>query len=185
MDLFDIAEENFIISFSIVAGIGILQGGILGRGIRRKFPSLKVHAKLVSLVLLGLFSINAVANIMKFAIPEKFVLNEIEMPTSGEESLWFIINFVGLDAGFGTAMAVFVSITLFLFFRFAELPRVARYFIFSISVILFLVAISGRYSDFIPSSFQVLLYAFYQVGLTLGIFLVTRRKESKVLSELK
>ncbi len=44
MDLFEIAQEHFLISFAIVIGIGALQGGILGRGIRERFPSLKIHA---------------------------------------------------------------------------------------------------------------------------------------------
>ena len=50
MELMSIAEENFLISFAIVLGIGILQGSILAKGIRKRFPSLKVHARIVSIV---------------------------------------------------------------------------------------------------------------------------------------
>ena len=47
MSLFEIAEENFLISFAVVLSVGILQGTILGRGIRKRFPRLKRHARVV------------------------------------------------------------------------------------------------------------------------------------------
>ena len=43
LDILQIAEENFLITFGIVFGIGSLQGAILARGIRRKFPKLKKY----------------------------------------------------------------------------------------------------------------------------------------------
>ena len=45
LDLLQIAEENFLITFGIVFGIGLLQGAILARGIRKKFPKLKKICK--------------------------------------------------------------------------------------------------------------------------------------------
>ena len=36
MDILSIAEENFLISLSIVLMVGLIQGLILGRGIRKK-----------------------------------------------------------------------------------------------------------------------------------------------------
>lgn len=185
MDLFEIAQENFLISFAIIIGIGVLQGGILGRGIRKRFPSLKIHARVVSIILLILFLINASANIIKFAMPEKFSLSEFTVPVTAEEGFSFLINFLGLNAGFGTAVAIFVSVTIVLFFKFAEIHYVARYFIFTLSVITIFVAGVSRFTEFIPTIFQILVYAFYQLGITLGIFIVTRRKETDVLSELE
>ena len=38
LDILQIAEENFLVTFGIVFGIGLLQGAILARGIRRRFP---------------------------------------------------------------------------------------------------------------------------------------------------
>ena len=51
LDILHIAEENFLITFGIVFGIGFLQGAILARGIRKKFPRLKKYAKGISLIL--------------------------------------------------------------------------------------------------------------------------------------
>ncbi|MFB5631322.1 MAG: hypothetical protein ACE5RN_07015 [Nitrosopumilaceae archaeon] len=180
MDILNIAEDNFIISFGIVIVIGLIHGAILGRGIRNRFPSLKKHARIVSLVLLALFSINAVANIIKFAIPEKTPVSEFTIPTTPEEGLSFLINLLGLDAGLGAVIVLFISISLILFFKLAQIPKIARYFIFTLSVIVLLVALLARFTDYIPTSFQVQMYAFYQFGITLGIFLVTRRKEHEV-----
>ena len=183
MDILSIAEDNFLFSLSIVLSVGVIQGAILGRGIRNRFPSLKTHARIVSIALLVLFTINAVANIIKFAIPDKLSLSELEIPTTPDEGVSFLFNVLGLSTGFGTAIAMFVSITLILFFRFAQIPNMARYFIFAISVITISVFLVARFTDYIPTVFQIMMYALYQFGITIGVFIITRRRESDLLSE--
>jgi len=178
LDILSIAEENFIISLGIVIGIGLIHGAILGRGIRTRFPSLKKHARTVSLVLLTLFLINAVANVIRFATPEKIAASDLTIPSTPEEGLFLLINILGLNAGFGAVIILFISISLILFFKLAQIHKIARYFIFALSVIVLLVALIGRFTDFVPTNFQILTYAFYQLGITVGIFLVTRKKET-------
>ena len=34
----------------------------------------------------------------------------------------------------------------------------------------FIIAMLGRFTDYVPSTFQIILYAMYQFGMTLGIF---------------
>ncbi len=183
MDILSIAEENFIISFGIVIGVGLIHGSILGRGVRTRFPSLKKHARIVSLVLLSLFSINAVVNVIRFAIPEKIPVSNLTIPSTPEEGLYLLTNILGLDAGLGAVIVLFISISLILFFKLAKIHKIARYFIFTLSVIVLIVALIGRFTDFVPTNFQILMYAFYQLGITVGILLVTRRKETD-LAEL-
>ncbi len=178
MDILSIAEENFIISFGIVIGIGLIHGAILGRGIRTRFPSLKKHTRIASLVLLTLFLINAVANVIRFATPEKIAVSDLTIPSTPEEGLYLLINILGLNAGFGAVIILFISISLILFFKLAHIHKIARYFIFALSVIVLIVALIGRFTDFVPTNFQILTYAFYQLGITVGIFLVTRKKET-------
>ena len=84
MDILQLAEENFLITFAIVFGIGLLQGAILARGIRQRFPKLKKYAKGVSIILLILFVINASGNITKFADPSKVEMNEFVVPETPE-----------------------------------------------------------------------------------------------------
>ena len=180
MDILSIAEDNFLISYGVVIGIGLIHGAILGRGVRNRFPSLKKHARIASLILLTLFSINAGANIIKFAIPEKITVSELSIPSTPEEALSFLINILGINAGLGAVIVLFISISLILFFKLARIHKIARYFIFALSVIVLLVALIGRFTDFVPTTFQILMYAFYQLGITIGIFLVTRRKESEL-----
>ena len=180
MDILSVAEENFIISFGIVIGVGLIQGAILGRGIRNRFPSLKRHARAFSIVLLIIFSINAIANTIKFATPEKITVSELSMPSTPEEAFSFLINILGLNAGVGAVIILFISITLILFFKLAKIHAIARYFIFALSVIVLIVSLIGRFTDFVPTGFQILMYAFYQFGITLGLFLVTRRKKSEI-----
>jgi len=183
LDLLSIAEENFVISFGISIGIGLMQGAILGRGIRNRFPSIKRHARAVSIVILTIFSFNAAANVIKFAIPDKISVSELTMPSTVEEGFDVLINILGLNAGLGAVIILFISISLILFFKLAKINKIARYFIFTLSVIVLAVALVARFTDFVPTGFQVLMYAFYQFGVTLGIFLVTRRKDNEGLKD--
>ena len=185
MNILDLAEQNFLITFAIVLGIGLLQGAVMGRGIRNRFPSFKRHARAASLSLLALFSINAIFSVLKFAEPTKFSMSEFIIPTTTDEAFVMILDLVGINTGVVTVIATFVSITLIIFLRFADIPNIARVFIFILSSIVLVVSLLGKFTDFVPTTFQILLYAFYQFGITLGIFFITRRKESDVLSEIK
>ena len=185
MDLLQIAEENFLITFGIVCGVGLLQGAILARGIRRKFPKLKKYAKGISIILLILFVINASGNISKFADPSKVSVTEFEIPQTPEGAFTVIIDLLGLNAGVLAVIGIFVTISLILIFKFADISPIARYFIFTISVIVLIVSLLGRFTDYVPTVFQIILYSIYQLGLTIGVFLVMRRKVKDSLEELE
>ena len=185
MNIFDLAEQNFLITFATVLGIGLLQGAILGRGIRNRFPSLKRHAQIVSSSLLALFSINAILSVLKFADPIKFSISEFTIPATTDEAFLLVLNLIGVNTGVGTVIATFISVTLIVFLRFADIHNIARYFIFILSSIVLIASLLGKFTDFVPTTFQIMLYAFYQLGITFGIFFITRRKESDVLSEIK
>ena len=174
-----------MVTFTIVLGIGLLQGAILGRGIRNRFPSFRKHARAVSLSLLALFSANAVFSVLKFAEPDKLSMSEFIIPTTTDDAFVLILDLIGVNTGVGTVIATFVSITLIIFLRFADIPNIARYFIFVLSSIVLIVSLLGKFTDFVPTTFQVWIYAIYQAGITLGIFIVTRRKEADALSEIK
>tara|TARA_B100001123_G_C15223467_1_gene992215 strand:+ start:43 stop:600 length:558 start_codon:yes stop_codon:yes gene_type:complete len=181
LDILGLAEEHYYFTFAIVFAIGLLQGAILARGIRKKFPKLKKYAKGVSIILLVLFIINASGNISKFAEPSKVEFTDFEMPETPDEAYMVLIDLLGLNAGVLAITGIFISITFILLFRFADLNPISRYFIFTISVIVFLVAIIGRFTDYVPTIFQIFLYAMYQFGLTCGIFVVMRRREKNTL----
>ena len=185
MDLLQIAEENFLITFGIVWGVGLLQGAILARGIRRKFPKLKKYAKGISIILLILFAINASGNISKFADPSKVSVTEFEIPQTPEGAFTVIIDLLGLNAGVLAVIGIFVTISLILIFKFADISPIARYFIFTISVIVLIVSLLGRFTDYVPTVFQIILYSIYQLGLTIGVFLVMRRKVKDSLEEFE
>ena len=185
MDLLQIAEENFLITFGIVWGVGLLQGAILARGIRKKFPKLKKYAKGISIILLILFTINASGNISKFADPSKISVTEFEIPQTPEGAFTVIIDLLGLNAGVLAVIGIFVTISLILIFKFADISPIARYFIFTISVIVLIVSLLGRFTDYVPTVFQIILYSIYQLGLTIGVFLIMRRKVKDSLEEFE
>ena len=185
MELFEIAEANYAISYSSVFLVGILQGIILGRGIRNRFPSLKRHARIVSVILLVVFTFSAIVNVIKFTNPEKISLSELTLPQTTAEFFSIVIDILGINAGFGAAVGIFITVSLIVIFRFAKLHPISRYFLFALSVIVVLVAIIGRITDFVPTQFQIFAYAFYQFGITLGLFGISVRKEKEDLPEFK
>ena len=185
LDILQIAEENFLITFGIVFGIGSLQGAILARGIRKKFPKLKKYAKAISIILLILFAINASGNISKFADPSKVEMNGFKIPQTPEGAFTMIVDLLGLNAGVLAVVGIFITISLILIFKFADIPPIARYFIFTISVIVLIVSLLGKFTDYVPTVFQIILYSIYQLGLTIGMFLVMRRKVNDQLEELE
>ena len=185
LDILQIAEENFLITFGIVFGIGSLQGAILARGIRKKFPKLKKYAKGISITLLILFAINASGNISKFADPSKVLVTEFQIPQTPEGVFTMLVDLLGLNAGVLAVVGIFITISLILIFKFADIPPIARYFIFTISVIVLIVSLLGKFTDYVPTVFQIILYSIYQLGLTIGMFLVMRRKVNDQLDELE
>ncbi len=185
LDLLQIAEENFLITFGIVFAVGLLQGAILARGIRKKFPKLKKYAKGISITLLILFAINASGNISKFADPSKVSVTEFAIPDTPEGVFSIIIDLLGLNAGVLAVIGIFVTVSLILIFKFADISPIARYFIFTISVIVLIVSLLGKFTDYVPTVFQIILYSIYQLGLTIGMFLVMRRKTDDKLEEFE
>ena len=112
MDILQLAEEYYYYTFAVVFGIGLLQGAILARGIRKKFPKLKKYAKGISIILLILFSINAAGNISKFAEPAKVEFTEFVIPETPESAFLLLIDVLGLNAGVIAVTGIFISITL-------------------------------------------------------------------------
>ena len=110
MDILQIAEQNYALSYLIVFVVGTLQGSILARGIRNRFPKLKQHARIVSSVLLAVFSLSAIVNVIKFASPEKISLNELTTPSSVDEFFLLLVNVLGVNAGISAAVATFITV---------------------------------------------------------------------------
>ena len=80
----------------------------------------------VSLSLLVLFSANAVFSVLKFAEPDKLSMSEFIIPTTTDDAFVLILDLIGVNTGVGTVIATFVSITLIIFLRFANIPNIAR-----------------------------------------------------------
>ena len=132
LDILQIAEENFLITFGVVFGVGLLQGAILARGIRKRFPKLKKYAKAISIILLILFAINASGNISKFAYPSKVEMSGFEIPQTPEGVFTMIVDLLGLNAGVLAVVGIFITISLILIFKFEDIPPLAIYFIITI-----------------------------------------------------
>ena len=174
MDILAVVQEHAIESALTVLVVGILQGAVLARGVRNRFPKLKRHTRTVSAIFLILLTISAAINVVKFANPEKY---EFVMPDNftGETLAWAVFSLIGLDGSLASSVIIMLSVTVFLIFRTARMHTVTRYFIFTLSVVTFGVFLAARFTDFIPNVLQLLLYAAYQVGIALGAFAVSRR----------
>lgn len=176
-ELLALAEEHYILTFLLVSSIGLLQGSMVARGIRNRFPSVRAHTRIASIVLLIVFSLNALFSIVQFATIEKIDFDSANQIDSFENVASFTASVFGIDGGFLSIVAVSVTLVLTLLFRFTELAKIVRYFVLIISVIMLLVAFVGRIGGYTPTEFHVAMYALYHVGLVSGVYLVMRRRK--------
>jgi hypothetical protein len=167
--------------FSLVAilsafGIGLLQGIILGRAILLRFPRLQNNVKKVSVSLFVLFLANAILSVPRFASPEKIDFSSIPSSASFPELASIIFLIFGVNTGFLAVLAISVTIMTLVLLKMTSIHGVAKVFVFFFSILILLLTGLSRFTDLTPSSFEVLLYFLYQLGLTIGILAGTVRK---------
>ena len=169
-------DPVFSIAFVLSAfAIGLFQGIILGRAILVRFPRLQNHVKTVSISLFVLFLVNAILSVPRFASPEKIDLFNLSASNTEEfASLIFLI--FGMSTGFLTVLAISITVMTFVLLKFTHLHGIAKGFVFFFSALLLLFTGLSRFTDLTPSSFEVLLYFLYQLGITIGILIGTFRK---------
>jgi len=156
-------------------GIGLFQGIILGRAILVRFPRLQNHLKKVSVTLFILFLINAILSVPRFASPEKIILSNLPASNPSEIASTLFLIF-GMNTGFFTVLAISVTVMSFVVLKFIHLNGTSKIFVFSFSVLLLILTAVSRFTDLTPSTFEVLLYFLYQLGITIGILAGTIRK---------
>ena len=175
----------FLISAVLTAlGIGLSQGIILGRAILLRFPSLQNHAKTVSLSLFTLFLINAILSVPRFASPEKINLSSLSESYSQDFASTLFLIF-GTNTGFLTVLAISVTVMTFVLLKFTHLHGITKGFVFFFTSLLLLLTGISRFTDLTPSSFEVLLYFLFQLGITIGILTGTIRKIKPKKLDLK
>lgn len=166
--------------FSILAvigafGVGLFQGIILGRAILVRFPRLQNHLKTVSITLFVLFLANTILSVPRFASPEKIELSNLSAGSPAEfASVLFLI--FGMNTGFLTVLAISVTVMTFVILKFTNLHGIVKLFVFFFSSLLLILTGISRFTDLTPSTFEVLLYFLYQLGITIGILGGTIRK---------
>ncbi len=184
--LVDFLDDPLIqlIVVSLTLGIGLLQGIILGRAILQRFPRLQNHVKTVSVTLFVLFLINAVLSVPRFQSPEKIDLTNLSVanPADVVSSVFLIF---GMNTGFLTVLAISITVMTFVILKFTNLHGIVKAFVFFFSSLLLVFTALSRFTDLTPSTFEVLLYFLYQLGITIGILFGTIRKIKPPKLDLK
>ena len=165
-------------------GIGLFQGIILGRAILVRFPRLQNHVKTVSITMFVLFLINAILSVPRFASPEKVSLSNLSANSPAELASALFLIF-GMNTGFLTVLAISVTVMSFVVLKFTNLTGIAKGFIFFFSALLLILTAVSRFTDLTPSTFEVLLYFLYQLGITIGILAGSIRKIKPKKLDLK
>ncbi len=156
-------------------GIGVFQGIILGRAILVRFPRLQNHVKTVSISMFVLFLINALLSVPRFASPDKISLSGLPANDAGE-TIAFLFLVFGTNTGFLTVLAISVTVMSFVILKFTNLTGITRVFVFFFSALILILTAVSRFTDLTPSTFEVLLYFLYQLGITIGILVGSIRK---------
>ena len=123
-------------------------------------------------------------SVPRFASPEKIDLANISSNSSLEiTSIVFLI--FGVNTGFLTVLALSVTVMTFVLLKFTQLHGVLKIFVFFFSVLILVLTGISRFTELTPSTFEVLLYFLYQLGITIGILLGTMRKVKPKKPDLK
>jgi len=165
-------------------GIGLFQGIVLGRAILVRFPRLQNHVKTVSFTMFGLFLINAILSVPRFASPEKITLSNLSANSPGEIASAFFLIF-GMNTGFLTVLAISVTVMTFVVLKFTNLNGITKGFVFIFSSLILILTAVSRFTDLTTSTFEVLLYFLYQLGITIGILIGSIRKIKPKKLDLK
>jgi len=170
-----ILGRAILVRFPRLFGIGLSQGIILGRAILVRFPRLQNHLKTVSITLFILFLINAILSVPRFQSPEKIDLTNLSVANPGDVISSVFLIF-GMNTGFLTVLAISIMVMTFVILKFTHLHGIVKGFVFFFSSLLLIFTALSRFTDLTPSTFEVLLYFLYQLGITIGILLGTIRK---------
>ena len=173
--LLELAQQFSYATYSIVMGIGVMQGRILGEAIVERFPRMLSNARFMSMLLFALFASNAIVSVMKFAEPVKINISQI-LVSSPHELLSMFLKLVGLNAGAGAIIGFSLTVLILMLLRMTTLKAYNGSFVFIISVIMIIITSVIRLSDYKPTGFEIIAYALYQAGMTAGIIWGTRRK---------
>jgi len=175
--LVDIFQDPVLQLIAVLSafGIGIFQGIILGRAILVRFPRLQNRVKTVSITLFIVFLANAILSVPRFSSPEKIEISNLPVGSTGEviSSLFLIF---GMNTGFLTVLAISVTVMTFVLLKYTEIHGIAKAFVFFFSALILIMTGLSRFTDLTPSTFEVLLYFLYQLGITIGILVGTIRK---------
>lgn len=175
--LVDIFQDPIFSILAVIGAfaVGLFQGIILGRAILVRFPRLQNHLKTVSITLFVLFLANAILSVPRFASPEKIELSNLSAGSPVElASLLFLI--FGMNTGFLTVLAISITVMTFVILKFTHLRGIVKLFVLFFSSLLLILTGVSRFTDLTPSTFEVLLYFLYQLGITIGILGGTIRK---------
>ena len=156
-------------------GIGLFQGIILGRAILVRFTRLQNHVKTVSITMFVLFLINAILSVPRFASTDKISLSNLSVHSPSEFISTLFLIF-GMNTGFLTVLAISVTVMSFVVLKFTNLTGATKGFVFFFSALLLVLTAISRFTDLTPSTFEVLLYFLYQLGITIGILAGSIRK---------
>jgi len=175
--LVEVVQDPIIQLIAVLSafGIGIFQGIILGRAILVRFPRLQNHLKTVSISLFIIFLVNAILSVPRFSSPEKIDLSNISAGSTGEVVSSVFLIF-GMNTGFLTVLAISVTVMTFVLLKYTNIHGIAKAFVFFFSALILLLTGLSRFTDLTPSTFEVLLYFLYQLGITIGILAGTIRK---------
>ena len=175
--LVDIFQDPIIQLIAVLSafGIGIFQGIILGRAILVRFPRLQNRVKTVSISLFIIFLANAILSVPRFESPEKIEFSNLSASSPGEimSSLFLIF---GMNTGFLTVLAISITVMTFVLLKYTNIHGIAKAFVFFFSALILLLTGLSRFTDLTPSTFEVLLYFLYQLGITIGILAGSIRK---------
>lgn len=169
------AQQFSFLTYLIVIAIGATQGFVTGQAIVERFPRLQYHARFASIFLFSLFAMYAIVSVIRFVEPEKVRMDEL-LASTPEGLVSVVMKVMGLHPDIGTVIAFSISLFMLVILKLTKLKGYSKWFVLTISIVMLIIMITSKFSDYNPGSFEILLFILYNASITGGFVWGTRMK---------
>jgi len=167
--LIELGENEYLLITFIILSVGFAQGYITGNRIRKKFQRTKYFLRFVSIIIAGLFIIQATIRIDSISHVQKSVSNfALDNPNQLFEMMNSLIpsdTFGWISLGIPTFLVILTFVS--------KLSKLPKLIFFGINIIALGFMISVKFLGVNIDADTMMLFVVYQIGIPMGVLVST------------
>ena len=149
--------------------VGWLHGHILGRAVVARFRIVNRYAWPFAGLFGVLFLVNGLLSLPRFSSPDKVRLSVLFDSAHPSAFTDLIFDLVGVGSGLIAVLAISLTVLSLVLLRIAPIRGASKAFAIIVSGLVMVLTLEARFTYLSPSSFEILLYFMYQMGVVAGV----------------